>query len=53
MDAPMASGNTWPWFEDVDGGAFAMNTFTIRRLTFDLHGNSRQPQGRGAVRSPT
>ncbi len=40
MDAPMASGNTWPWFEDVDGGAFSMNTFTIRRVTFDLRDNS-------------
>ena len=40
MDAPMASGNTWPWFEDVDGGAFAMNIFTIRRMTFDLLSNS-------------
>jgi carotenoid cleavage dioxygenase len=44
MDAPMASGNTWPWFEDIDGGAFAMNTFTIRRVTFDLRGNDRQPK---------
>lgn len=42
MDAPMASGNTWPWFEDVDGGAFAMNIFTIRRVTFDLLGNSKE-----------
>ncbi|MDB5460006.1 MAG: dioxygenase [Caulobacteraceae bacterium] len=42
MDAPMANGNTWPWFEDVDGGAFAMNPFTIRRVTFDLRGNSRE-----------
>jgi carotenoid cleavage dioxygenase-like enzyme len=41
MDAPMASGNTWPWFEDVDGGAFSMNSFTIRRVTFDLRGNGR------------
>ena len=41
MDAPMASGNTWPWFEDVDGDAFAMHPFTIRRVSFDLRGNSR------------
>jgi carotenoid cleavage dioxygenase len=44
MDAPMANGNTWPWFEDVDGGGFSMNTFTIRRVTFDLRGNDRQTQ---------
>lgn len=40
MDAPVANGNTWPWFEDVDGGAFAMNIFTIRRITIDLQSNS-------------
>ena len=39
MDAPVAEGNTWPWFEDVHGAPFAMNAFTIRRLTFDLQGN--------------
>jgi carotenoid cleavage dioxygenase-like enzyme len=44
MDAPMASGNTWPWFEDVDGGAFTMNVFTIRRVTFDMRDNSREPK---------
>jgi carotenoid cleavage dioxygenase-like enzyme len=42
MDAPMASGNTWPWFEDVDGGGFSMNIFTIRRMTFDMRGNTRE-----------
>ena len=44
VDAPVASGNTWPWFEDVHGAPFAMNDFTIRRLTFDLHGNNSQPR---------
>jgi carotenoid cleavage dioxygenase-like enzyme len=39
MDAPVADGNTWPWFEDVNGEPFAMNPFTIRRLTFDLARN--------------
>lgn len=39
MDAPVASGNTWPWFEDVHGAPFTMNGFTIRRLTFDLRSN--------------
>jgi carotenoid cleavage dioxygenase-like enzyme len=42
LDAPMASGNTWPWFEDVDGGGFTMHGFTIRRVTFDLQANSGQ-----------
>ena len=42
MDAPMADGNTWPWFEDVDGAPFLMNGSTLRRLTFDLSANSDQ-----------
>jgi carotenoid cleavage dioxygenase-like enzyme len=42
MDAPVASGNTWPWFEDVHGAPFAMHSFTLRRLTFDLRGNSSE-----------
>jgi carotenoid cleavage dioxygenase-like enzyme len=36
MDAPIASGNTWPWFKDVDGAAFKMNGFTLRRIRIDL-----------------
>lgn len=44
LDAPVASGNTWPWFEDLQGGPFSMNAFTIRRLTFDMSANSSQAQ---------
>lgn len=44
MDAPVANGNTWPWFKDAHGGDFVMNIFTIRRLTFDLRGNSGRVQ---------
>lgn len=40
MDAPIASGNTWPWFEDVDGAPFTMNGFSLRRVRLDLRGNS-------------
>ncbi len=42
MDAPVANGNTWPWFEDVHGAPFSMNIFTIRRLTFDLRRNGSE-----------
>ena len=42
MDAPVADGNTWPWFEDVHGAPFAMNPFTLRRLSFDLGSNASQ-----------
>ncbi len=44
LHAPVANGNTWPWFEDVHGAPFAMNEFTIRQLTFDLQGNTSQPR---------
>jgi carotenoid cleavage dioxygenase-like enzyme len=40
MDAPIASGNTWPWFKDVDGAAFTMNSFTLRRVKLGLSTNS-------------
>lgn len=39
LDAPMASGNTWPWFEDVHGGAFSMPSNSLRRATLDLTSN--------------
>ncbi len=44
MDAPIADGNVWPYFEDIDGGAFVMNIFTIRRMRFDLTSNSGRAQ---------
>ena len=37
MEAPLADGNTWPWFEEVHGQAFSPRQNTIRRLTFDLN----------------
>lgn len=40
LDAPMASGNTWPWFEDVHGASFQMPDNSIRRIAFDLRANS-------------
>jgi carotenoid cleavage dioxygenase-like enzyme len=36
MDAPIASGNTWPWFKDIDGAEFEMHGFTLRRIRLDL-----------------
>jgi len=36
MEAPMADGNTWPWFEDLAGGTYKLLPNTIRRITFDL-----------------
>ncbi len=40
MDAPIASGNTWPWFKDIDGADFVMNGFTLRRVRIDLRADS-------------
>lgn len=39
LDLPMANGNTWPFFEDVDGAPFQMSPNYIRRMTFDLNSN--------------
>ena len=43
MEAPLADGNTWPWFEDLQGHPFAPRQNTIRRITFDL--NSKDDRG--------
>ena len=40
MEAPLANGNTWPWFEDLAGKAFSMPPNTLRRVTFDLSSDS-------------
>ena len=40
LDMPMAHGNTWPFFEDIHGGAFRMHDNRIHRLTFNLRSNS-------------
>jgi len=42
MDAAVAGGNTWPWFEDIHGEPFRMNTYKVRRYTYDLRQNSDQ-----------
>jgi carotenoid cleavage dioxygenase-like enzyme len=39
MEAPMADGNMWPWFEDLAGGTFKLLSNTLRRITFDLDGS--------------
>ena len=37
LEAPVADGNTWPWFEDLAGGQFTAPRNTLRRITFDLN----------------
>lgn len=44
LDMPAADGNTWPFFEDINGGSFSMHPNTMRRMTFDLTSNSDQVQ---------
>jgi len=35
MDLPMASGNNWPFFEDVHDQPFTMHASTLRRVSLD------------------
>ena len=42
LDMPAADGNTWPFFEDIHGGAFTMHPNTLRRLSFDLRSNTQR-----------
>lgn len=42
LEGPLANGNTWPWFHDVNGAPYNPPPNTLRRLTLDLnskHGN--------------
>ena len=39
-DMPVADGNTWPFFPDIDETPFQMYDSTLRRVTFDLDSNS-------------
>jgi carotenoid cleavage dioxygenase-like enzyme len=36
LDLPAASGNTWPFFDDVHGKPFEMHENTIRRVSIDF-----------------
>jgi carotenoid cleavage dioxygenase len=36
LEAPVANGNTWPFFPDVTGAPYAMVPNTFRRITLDL-----------------
>ena len=36
LDAPVANGNTWPWFKDVHGAPFKPITQNLRRITLEL-----------------
>jgi carotenoid cleavage dioxygenase len=36
LDLPAASGNTWPFFDDIHGKPFVMHENTIRRVVMDL-----------------
>jgi len=36
LDLPAASGNTWPFFDDVHGSPFVMHENTIRRVRMDM-----------------
>jgi carotenoid cleavage dioxygenase len=36
LDMPMADGNVWPWFEDLQGAPFEPIINSLRRVTLDL-----------------
>jgi carotenoid cleavage dioxygenase len=42
LDLPTASGNTWPFFEDVHGKPFVMHQNTIRRVHIDVESASSE-----------
>jgi carotenoid cleavage dioxygenase len=42
LDAPVADGNTWPWFQDVRGVPYEPKSNTLRRLTLDLGSRSNE-----------
>jgi carotenoid cleavage dioxygenase-like enzyme len=36
LEGPAANGNTWPWFDDIDGAPYRPVPNTLRRFTLDL-----------------
>ncbi len=44
LEAPVANGNTWPWFNDVHGAPYKPVPQNLRRITLDL--NSKDDRAR-------
>lgn len=44
LEAPVTSGNYWPWFPDVNGAPYQRLPGTLRRITLDLRSKEASPQ---------
>lgn len=44
LEAPVANGNTWPWFHDIQGAPYVPVPNTLRRITLDLEAKNAGPE---------
>jgi carotenoid cleavage dioxygenase-like enzyme len=42
LEGPVANGNTWPWFTNLDGRPYTPVPNTLRRITLDLRSGSSE-----------
>jgi carotenoid cleavage dioxygenase-like enzyme len=42
LEGPVANGNTWPWFKNLQGAPYAPVPNTLRRITLDLRSQSTE-----------
>lgn len=53
LEAPVANGNTWPWFHDVTGAPYKPVPNTLRRITLDLESRNGEIREEPLVDTPT
>jgi carotenoid cleavage dioxygenase-like enzyme len=53
LEAPVANGNTWPWFHDIAGAPYKPVPTTIRRVTLDLESRNGEISEEPLVDTPT
>jgi len=53
LEAPVASGNNWPWFPDVNGTPYKPIPRTLRRITLDLRKKDASPEEELLFDTPT
>lgn len=53
LDAPVAEGNTWPWFPDVTNAPYRPVPTTLRRLVLDLSSNDGRVREEQLFDTPT
>jgi carotenoid cleavage dioxygenase-like enzyme len=52
LEAPVANGNTWPWFNDINGSPYEPVPSTLRRLTLDLASGRQDVQEEALFETP-